>query len=52
MLVAAYLPPNDGKHYITVHIDYETAQEIAQFKDCYAPLLRHVAELCAVELDD
>jgi len=49
-LIASLLPPDDGNVYVTIHIPYDTAVELAKYENCYAPLLKQVAELCADEL--
>lgn len=38
------LVPEDDE--VVVFIPCETAEELKKFKDCYAPLLREVANLC------
>lgn len=50
-LIASLLPPDDGNVYVTIHVPYDTAVEIAKYRDCYAPLLKEMAELCFEELD-
>lgn len=37
---------------VNIFIKRETAEELRKFKDCYAPLLRHVAVLCDIALDE
>ena len=50
MLIAAYLPPDDGNPYVTIHVPLDLAEELAKYQDCYAPLLSAVAVRCAKEL--
>lgn len=49
-LIADFLPPNDGEAYVTIHVPLHLATELAKYRDCYAPLLKEIAELCSEEL--
>jgi hypothetical protein len=38
-----FIPEDDE---VSIFVPRRTAEELTQYKDCYAPLLREVAQLC------
>lgn len=48
LLQLLFLIPEDDE--VNIFVERRTAEELRKFKNCYAPLLREVANMCDIAL--